>query len=263
MTHRGLSIIFYGTEGVGKTSLALQFKKEISVLSANENGFANLDMVGDIPEGCENTDITSFPELIRYIRVAKDYSTLVIDSMSGIQQLMAEHILKQHYSDKDDPQKAFASFSEGYRCHAPFYAETLCNELTLLNTKGVNTILIGHAKMETVKNPTGTDYNATVIDMESWPRAVFKKWASAIIYLTLDLEVIVTKSWKGKPTEAKAKADLESESERIMYTTKHPSHEGKNLLHLPPYIYMGESAEEAYNNFLSKLPQKLQEAQTH
>ena len=261
MTTRGLSIIFYGTEGVGKTSLALQFKKEISVLSVNENGFANLDMVGDVPEACDNTDITSFPELIKYIRSARDYSTLVIDSMSGVQQLMAEHILKQHYADKDDPQKHFASFSEGYRCHAPFYAEQVCNELTLLNNKGINTILIGHAKMETVKNPTGTDYNATVIDMESWPRAVFKKWASAIIYMTLDLEVVVTKTWKGKPTEAKAKADLESESDRIMFTTKHPSHEGKNLLKLPPYISMGESAQEAYSRFFSKLPPKIQEAQ--
>jgi hypothetical protein len=258
---RGLSIIFYGTEGVGKTSLALQFKKEISVLSVNENGYANLEMVGDIPDGCDNTDIESWPELIKYVKAAKDYSTLVIDSMSGLQQLMADYILKQHYHDKDDPQKAFASFSEGYRCHAPFYAEQLCNELTYLNTRGVNTILIGHSKMEVVKNPTGNDYNATVIDMESWPRAVFKKWASAIIYMTLDLEVAVTKTWKGKPTEGKAKADLESESERIMYTTKHPSHEAKNLLKLPPYIYMGESPEEAYKAFINKLPPVLQEAQ--
>jgi len=258
---RGLSIIFYGTEGVGKTSLALQFKKEISVLSVNENGFANLEMVGDIPDLCDNTDIGSYMELIKYIRAAKDYNTLVIDSLSGIQQMMGSHILKQHYADKDDPQKHFASFSEGYRCHAPFYAEQICNELTLLNNKGVNTILIGHSKMEEVKNPNGSDYKATVIDMESWPRAVFKKWASAIIYMTLDVEVMVTKTWKGKPTEAKAKAGLESESDRIMYTTKHLSHEAKNLLKLPPFISMGESAEEAYHNFISKLPPQLQEAQ--
>ncbi len=258
---RGLSIIFYGTEGVGKTSFALQFKKEISFLSVKENGFANLDMVGDIPPNCDNTDIDSFQELIRYIRAAKDYSTLVIDSLSGVQQILADHIIKVHYSDKDDPQKHFGQFSEGYRIHAPRYVEQICNELTLLNNKGINTLLLGHAKQELIKVPTGTDYNATVIDMESWPRAIIKKWAAAVIYMTLDLEVVVTKTWKGKPTEAKAKNELESDSDRIMYTTKHPSHEAKNLLKLPTYISMGNSPQEAYQNFFSKLPPTLQEAQ--
>lgn len=261
MTNRGLSLILYGTEGVGKTSLALQFKKEVLCISANENGFANLDMVGDIPDGCENVDVSSYPEILKYIRSGKDYNTVVLDSLSGLQQMMGTHILKQHYSDKDDPQKHFASFSEGYRCHAPFLAEQICNELTLLNQRGVNTILLGHSKMEVIKNPSGNDYNSTVIDMESWPRAVFKKWASAVLYMTLDLEVMVTKTWKGKPVEGKAKVDLVSESDRIMYTTKNPAHEGKNLLKLPPYVSLGESAEEAYDNFISKLPPKLQESQ--
>jgi DNA polymerase III delta prime subunit len=261
MTQRGLSLIFYGTEGVGKTSLALQFKKEVLCISANESLFANLEMVGDIPDGCESEDASTYPELLKCIRSGKDYNTVVIDSLSGVQQLMGDHILKHNYASVDDPQREFTRFSEGYRCHAPFLAEQICNELTLLNLRGVNTILIGHCKMETIKNPSGNDYNATVIDMESWPRAVFKKWASAILYMTLDLEVMVTKTWKGKPMEGKAKTDLESESDRIMYTTKNPAHEAKNLLKLPPYISLGESAEEAYDNFISKLPPKLQEAQ--
>jgi hypothetical protein len=259
MTTRGISILAYGTEGVGKTSFALEFPKPLRVISLNENGFSNLQMVGDVPPECENEEPDSFPEFLNLLKNSKDYRTVVIDSLSGLQQLMGNHILRQHYSEVSDPQKAFASFSEGYRCHAPFYAEKVCNELTLLNSKGINTLLIGHSKIEKVKNPSGNDYDATVIDMESWPRAVFKKWASAILYMTLDLEVMVTKTWKGKPTEGKAKADLESESDRIMYTTKNPSHEAKNLLKLPPYVSLGESAEQAYNNFVSKLPPLLQE----
>lgn len=261
MTIRGLSIIMYGTEGVGKTSLALQFKKEVLCISARENGYDNLEMVGDIPDHCENTQVENWGELMKAIKSAKDYSTLIIDSMSGLQQLMAQQILHDQYSSNEKPEKAFASFSEGYRVHGPFYAEKVCNELTLLNSKGINTILIGHTKNEVVKNPSGNDYNATVIDMESWPRAVFKKWAAAILYMTLDAEVMVTKTWKGVPTEAKAKTALEEDSDRIMYTTRNLTHEAKNLYHLPPYISLGDSPAEAYSRFIKRLPQHVQEAQ--
>lgn len=255
---RGLGLVFYGEEGVGKTSLALQFKKDLLCISARENGFENLDMVGDVPEGCENFVVDTFPEIINTLKKAKDYETIVIDSLSGVQMLMANDIIKTIYGQMDNPEKAFGSFSEGYRVHGPMWMERLCNELTLLNERGVNTIILGHAREETVKNVFGTDYNGTVLDMEKWPRAVITKWAAAVLYMTLDMDVMVTKSWKGKPTEGKARNPLEEDSDRIMYTTRHPSHSAKNLLNLPPYISMGESPQEAYKKLYDKLPPKLQ-----
>jgi hypothetical protein len=258
---RGLSLIIYGTEGVGKTSFCLQFKKEILCGSIRENGFENLEMVGAVPDGCDNQQIGSFKELLLFIRKAKDYETLILDSVSGIQQIIATDIIEAIYKQHDNPAQAFASFSEGYRLHAPRYVEQICNELTLLNGKGVNTLLIGHVRNETVKNPSGNDYVAAVLDMESWPRAVFVKWAAAVLYMTLDAEVMVTKTWKGKPTEGKVRTDLEEDSDRIMYTTKNLSHSAKNLLNLPPYISLGESPQEAYKRFFEKLPPPIQEAQ--
>src|SRR5690606_32456322 len=138
--------------------------------------------------------------------------------------VFTNHLLATTFKPFDNPELAFSSFSAGFKQHMPLLAESVANELTLLNKKGINTILIGHVRNETVKNPTGQDYNAAVIDMESWPRAIFTKWASAVLYMTLDLEVMVTKTWKGKATEAKARQELEEDSDRIMYTTKNPSH---------------------------------------
>jgi len=258
---RGLSLIVYGTEGVGKTSFCLQFKKEILCGSIRENGYENLDMVGDVPAGCENKQINTFAELIQFIRTGKDYDTLILDSVSGIQQLIAADIIATIYKKHDNPAQAFAGFSEGYRIHGPMWIERICNELTLLNSKGVNTLLIGHVRNENVKNPNGQDYVAAVLDMESWPRAVFIKWAAAVLYMTLDAEVMITKTWKGKPTEAKIVGDLEDASDRIMYTTKNLSHSAKNLLNLPPYLSLGESPQEAYDKFYKALPSTIQEYQ--
>lgn len=258
---RGLSIIVYGTEGVGKTSFCLQFKKEIRCGSIRENGFDNLAMVGDVPIGCDNTQINTFTELIQFIRQTNGYETLLLDSISGIQQLIAADIIATIYKKHENPAQAFASFSEGYRIHAPMWVERICNELTLLNSKGINTVLIGHVRNENVKNANGQDYVAAVLDMESWPRAVFIKWAAAVLYMTLDAEVMVTKTWKGMPTEAKVHTNLEEASDRIMYTTKNLSHSAKNLLNLPPYISLGESPQEAYSRFFKALPLPVQEYQ--
>lgn len=258
---RGMSLILYGYEGLGKTTTALQFKKDLLCISANENGYDNLEAVGDIPEGCTNEQVDTYPELIKALKSGANFKTVVLDSLSGTQQFLGDHIVKNHYHQKDDPRQAFGAFSEGWRVHGPVYAEEICSILTWLNTKGINTVLIGHAKHEVVKNPTGADYNATVIDMEQWPRAVFKKWAAAVLYMTLDADVVVTKTWKQKPMEAKATGDVDGLSDRIMYTTRHLTHEAKNLYKLPPFIPLGESAEEAYHNLFKKLPPGIQEAQ--
>ena len=258
---RGLSPIFYGTEGVGKTTLALEFPKPLLFLSVKENGFENLDLVGDIPEGCDNEEIETFPHLIQKLKKdAREYQTIVIDSISGVQQLVGADIIKTVYASKDNPEASFASFSEGFRVHGPMWVEKLTNELTLLNSRGITTVLIGHVKQETIKNPHGNDYNASVIDMESWPRAVLKKWASMIGFMTIEADIMVTKRWKQAVTESKVSGDPDDEAGRIMYTVKNLSHESKNMYHLPPVIQLGNSPKEAYKNLTDCFPAHIKEA---
>jgi hypothetical protein len=256
---RGLGLVVYGTEGVGKTSFALEFPKEVLCISVKESGFDDLEMVGQVPPGCDGVDIETFGALIKTMQNAKDYRTVVIDSLSGVQQLMTKDILKEVYNND---LKDFGGFSEGFRIHGPVWAEKVTNAAELLRGAGVDVIFIGHSKIELPKNVNGTDFSTTELDMEKWPRAVFLKWAQAVLYMTLDVEVMNTKSWKGKPIEGKIKQDLEDESDRIMYTSKHPTHSAKNRIGLPVFISMGNSPRQAYENFFKHLPDQLKEART-
>ena len=121
-------------------------------------------------------------------------------------------------------------------------------------SKGVNIVLLGHTKIEKSKNIISSDYQSAMLNMESWPRDVLTKWAQAVLFMTMDFELRTTKTWKGKTTEAKVNASLDEEVDRIIYTSKHPSHSAKNRLSLPPFIHMGESAEQTYKNFVKELP---------
>jgi len=256
---RGMGLIVYGRQGIGKTSFGLRFPKPLRVISINEYGYDDLDDAGLTPDGCENVLLTDFPSFIKEIRESTDVKTIVVDSMSGINQIMKEDILKIIYATDDDPARSFGSFSEGFRVHAPDWAQRIENAATVVRGKGVNVLLLGHTKTEKVKNSTYNDYQASAIDMESWPRAVLTKWAQAVLFMEMDFKVRTTKDWKGKPTESKAVGSLDEEVSRIMYTSKHPSHDAKNRLELPAYIHMGSSADEAYANFVEKLPPKIRE----
>lgn len=256
---RGLGLVVYGTEGVGKTSFALEFPKELLCISVKESGYDDLEMVEQVPPETEGIDVETFGALIKTMQNAKEYRTVVIDSLSGVQQLMAKDILKEVY--KDD-LKDFGSFSEGLRIHGPIWAERVTNAAEVLRGAGVDVIFIGHSKTELPKNVNGTDYAVTELDMEKWPRAVFLKWAQAVLYMTLDVEVMATKTWKGKAIEGKVKQDLDDESDRIMYTSKNPSHSAKNRIGLPLHISMGNSPRQAYENFFKHLPDSLKENRT-
>jgi hypothetical protein len=257
---RGLGLIIYGVEGIGKSEFSLQFPKPLRCISVNETGFEDLVDIGAVPEQCENVNAQSWADLMTEFRQSTDVRTIIIDSLSGVSQMMKDDIIKTVYSRAENPLQAFGSFSEGWRIHAPIWAEKIEVAANLLRHKGINVILIGHTKIEKSKNIVSTDYQSASLNMESWPRDVLTKWAQAVLFMTMDFQIRVTKSWKGAATEAKVVGDLEDEVDRIIYTTKHPSHSAKNRLNLPPFIPMGESASEAYSNFVSKLPDNFQQA---
>ncbi len=260
---RGLGLIIYGVEGIGKTSFSLQLPKPLRMISVNECGYEDLDDIGAIPDGCENVNISSFPELLKEMRESTDVKTLVIDSLSGVSQLMKDDILRNIYSTEDNPAQKYGSFSEGDRIHAPDCAQRVENAGTVLRNKGINVILLGHTRIEKSKNVVATDYQSAGIDMGNWARNVLTKWAQAVLFMDMDFKLRITKKWKQVPTEAKVVGDLNEEVARIIYTSKHPSHAAKNRLNLPTYIQMGSSAEEAYANFLAVLPEKIKENLTN
>lgn len=241
MGKRGLGLVIYGPPGVGKTTFAANFPGPTQFLSVKETGFEDLYDVGAIPEWCSNEVISSWEDLCMQIKRC-NAKTLVIDSLSGVQQVLFRYCTDKFY---DGDIKKFSAFYNGIRNDAPAVMEREFETLlTAKRNAGTHVVLIGHTKITQKPNALGNDYLAHVLDIDIGIGGVINKWAQAILFMALDIEAVKNGSNKAKGTES-----------RVLYTGMSPGHDAKSRsLGLPDPIMLGTSPEEGFKKFWDKIP---------
>ena len=251
---RGLGLLCIGEEGIGKTTFGLQFEKPLKCISIRESGFDDLEDVGEVPEECVNINVTTHSGLYKELRSLQDFATVLIDSTSGLQKIVFQHIIDTCYGGSSDK---FNAYYTGPRQDGPIFMGEVCQQLDLIRAKGCNVIVLGHRRIVDIKNPMGADYSSNVLQMDDAVRETMVSWAQAVLYMAIDISITTTtKMNKEKQVTAGKASDVDN---RVMYTQKSPAYQAKNRLQLPPVIPMGHSAQEAYKNFVSKLPLKIKE----
>lgn len=239
---RGLGLVIFGEPGIGKTSLAARFPGPVQFFSINETGYADLADIDEIPTNVKNEDIFSVAELIKGVRTSKA-KTIVIDGCSGVQQIYFTKACDECY---EGDWSKFSSWSNGPRVAVPPLVTELEVLLTEKRNKGHHIILLGHMKTETKPNSMGPDTLVHTLDMDKGIGSIFTKWAQAVLFMTIDIEVVKNKQLGA----AKAK----DQTTRVMYTSTAPGHIAKNRLSLPELIPLGDSAQNAFDAFWSKIP---------
>lgn len=244
-----------GVEGIGKTGFALQFPKPVKVLSINEAGFEDLDLIDEVPEGCSNVRIKDWRHFKEEIDDPSP-ATIVVDSSSGLQQILFDFIIRTKY---DNNEEEFFSFYKGPRQVAPRYIEELCTTFENLRNLGKNVLVLSHTDNDLFRNPDGLDYTKVEINMDKGPREPLVNWSQSILYMCMDTGTErVTKSKGDKAVEGK----MRQGDVRVIKCSKSMTYTSKNKLKLPPVIPMGDSAEDAFMNFFQKLPPKIQASLT-
>lgn len=257
---RGLALLIYGGEGIGKTGTALQFSHlgPLTCISAGETGYEYLDIIGEVPPNCTNYVAESYEDIHKITKGMRE-GVLVLDSLSGLQKFIFDYVCRTVYSGKWED---FTSYWKGQRVDSPIYFDQYLDLLNLLCSKGIHVIVLGHCITTEVLNALGPDYVSHVLDMDysdkgSSMRSCVTKWAQAILFMDIDIAITrVTERAKDKTVlEGKAKDD----DNRLIYTTKSPNHSAKNKLQLPSIIPMGASAQEAFRNLWSHMPKAYQD----
>jgi hypothetical protein len=246
---RGLGFLVYGSEGIGKTSFAAQFPKPMLMLGIKESGYQDLEEAGEVPSGIEFIYVTEWEQFIKILKEADEYKTVVIDGISGLQQILFDFVRKTMYGN--DTAK-FTAYYSGPRQSSPLVFMEIETTLEYLRQKGTNVILLGHMKTETVPNALGQAYSTHAPDMDEAIRGIITKWAQAILFMNLDV------SFEGNNSNKKGSV-ADDKSHRLMYTTKAPGHWAKNRIGLPEYIGLGSSPSEAYANFVRSLKPQYKE----
>jgi hypothetical protein len=159
-------ITVVGEAGTGKSSFAATFPKPIFIRA--EDGVGRISRKIDAPDAFPpvgNGD-ELFEQLIALATEDHDYSTLVIDSVSKLEEIFTRDIL-----EKDGRAKtlstAFGGYGAGYQALAAMHGRVRKAAGVLNTKKHMAIIFIAHADLETMRLPDTDDFQRHSLRLSS------------------------------------------------------------------------------------------------
>jgi hypothetical protein len=241
-------VLLHGVPGVGKTSLAAHAPAPVFIMSKLETGIESLRDAKLIPEG-----VGSFPEcktwqqLLETIDVLEKeehlFKTAVLDVANGAERLCFEHICARDYADR---MAAFMAYGNGPKSAVSDWRQMLAAFDRLREIKRMTVIFIAHTQVKNFRNPEGPDYDRFIPELSQDIWGVTHGWADMVLFANYNTTVSKDHGNSGK---GKAKGG----EQRLLYTTRTAAWDAKNRDNLPEIIPMGDSGNEAWNNFYKEI----------
>lgn len=234
--------LLYGTDGVGKSTLAASFPGAIFVMSKGETGVLTLVDNGLIPPVAHFPECATWDDMNSAVKElcegSHEFKTLVIDTANGGEQLAADRVRERDYNGS---AKEFVHYSAGSKNIAAMDWRNFLVELDRLReVKRMTIVLLAHATLSNQRNPDGPDYDKYFPAMSREVRELTDRWADFIGFM--DFEAIFA-------DETKARGKAKGGATRLMYTGGCMSNISKNRLGLTDPIFLGSTADEAWQAF--------------
>lgn len=211
--------VFYGVEGVGKTSLAALLPNPL--FFDLEEGTHQLDVA--------RVSIDSFATLESSLaHLAADtqgFRSLIIDSADWAERLRSEALLKKHNKKSIED----FGFGKGFVMLAEEMARTLelCDAIV---HRGVNVVWIAHAKTVRVSPPDMVDgFDRYELKMSKQVAPLFKEWADLLIFANYETIMV-----KGNDGRVKGSGG----QNRFLHTERNAAWDAKNRFGLPAILPM-------------------------
>lgn len=252
---RAQRVVIYGTEGIGKSTLAAQFPDPVFI--DTEGSTSNMD----VKRFGKPTSWTMLMNEIAFVKANPGCcKTLVIDTVDWAEQLCVEHVCAFH------GKKGIEDF--GYGNGYTYVREEmgrLLNKLQELVDSGVHVVLTAHSQLRKFERPEEEGaYDRYELKLGkktgSQTSPLIKEWADIVLFCNYQLMVV-----KSETNKAKAYG-----GERFMYTTHHPAWDAKNRHGLPPklpmdyasiaHIFEAPAAPPAEEPMLMKAAEPIHEA---
>lgn len=218
-------MLVYGTEGIGKSTLAAAAPKPIFI--PTEDGLDQIDCAS-FPLTKNLAEVES--ALRTLIQEQHDFETVVIDSADWLERLVWDVLCEQY--GVSSIEKVDGGYARGYT-HALTYWRRLLADLNTLRTqRGLCVILLAHAKVEKFEDPEHTAYDRYSPRLHKHVTALLTEWSDAVLFAT---RKIITKTEDGGfGRERTIAAGLGKDGgERILRTVGSPACVAKNRFGLP------------------------------
>jgi hypothetical protein len=249
-------VVLYGSEGIGKSSLAAQFPNPIFI---DTEGSTN-EM--DVQRLTKPLSWEMLNQQVKWVmkQGSKQFATLVIDTIDWAEMLCVESVCSTHQ------KKGVEDF--GYGKGYIYVAEELGKFLNLLSDvidAGIHVVLTAHAQIIKFEQPDemgAYDRYQLKLGQKTGSRtaALVKEWADMVLFINYKTFSVAIDE-KGKKNKGQGGV-------RTVYATHHPAWDAKNRHGLPDefpldYAYIAHifsketSVKKAETD--SKIPKALQE----
>lgn len=232
--------IVYSMPGVGKSSFAALAPNPVFI-SPLENRLSYLNVHG-LPlatrymgEPSNPDDISGFINQLKLIANSEhDFKTLVIDSVSGLGELIKDHVLRTVLKD-GGYAKSLEDYGwgSGYSYAIAKWQEVLKWLDYISASRNMNIMLCAHAVVKTYKPPVGEEYNIYSIDAfdqknNSAVKALMA-WADFVFFMQLVAVTVEETKGVGRMKKTVTKAlDVDAMPTRALYTQSRSAFEAKN-----------------------------------
>lgn len=232
---KGMKVVLYGAEGVGKSSLAARFPNPIFIDTEGSTDSM------DVRRMQKPTSWQMLRDMVTFIKNGgAPCSTLIIDTFDWAEQLCIDHLCAA-YSKKGIEDFGYGN---GYVYEREEIARFL-TQLEELTASGINCVITCHAATRKYELPEEAgQYDRWELKLGkktgSQISPLVKEWADMVLFLNYKTHVYATDD-KGKKHKAAGK-------ERVMYTSHHPCWDAKNRQGLPDELPL------AYENIAHVIP---------
>ena len=251
---RVFKALFYAQAGTGKSSLSALAPKPLFI-SPLENRLNFLDV-----DGFETaTSFAMFVQQLRdVVRLEHDYKTLVIDSVSGLGELIKNEVLT---TIPKDSKGAIAEslddygWGTGYSYALKKWHEVLKMLDIISERKNMNIILNGHAVVKAYKPPVGEEFNIYALDAfdqknNSAVKAIMA-WCDFAFFMQMVAVTETAAKGEGKNRKFITRAlGVDDAPSRVLYTQSRSAFEAKNSnVNGMEFAYEieGDSGKEIFN----------------
>jgi len=213
-------ILIYSIPGWGKSTLAASMPKPIFL--DLEDGLLGIGTEAlEIPKSF--TDIITYFDLL--INEKHDYKTLVIDSLTSLEQL----IFTQTCKDYNQKNIEDFGYGKGYIFSLQYW-EKLLKGMDVLRNKGMGIVFIAHSEIKSIYDPVSDVYDKYVIKLHKQPLSLITSSVDFIFFGTYKTTVS-----EEKEGFKKVKKGIGT-GERVIYTEERPAYTAKSRLELPNEI---------------------------
>jgi hypothetical protein len=207
--HSPVRAVVYGTEGIGKSTLAAAFPSP--VILDTEEGTHHLDVA--------RVSIGSWDELRAAIAEIGggrgEFRTVVIDSADWAERLLVEHLLAEH---KQKSIEGFG-FGKGYTLLAEGFGRLLTQCDALIGV-GLNVVFVAHSKVQRTSPPDMADgFDRYELKLTKQTAPLLKEWCDLLAFCNYKTAVTEGSDGRKKATGGKR---------RLMHLERSAAWDAKN-----------------------------------